>query len=245
MTVMKIWGMRVAVAQWLMLMAMTVGAPWRIRGDMIMLVVLIVLVRVLMYFVHVQMMMAVSFAEMKPQSDRHEHARDSQRPRERFAENHGHGGANEWSDREIGTRASAAQVTQRQNEQDEAESITEQANDQGANDRPTARPVRAERDRQDDDYSACHRPLDCHNQQGIRTRHGASTRVVDAPTQARGDNRCCSPPRRGTFQPWGLRPGQDRATGDDDEHTQYQSAVGVLTHHQPREQTGEHAFEIQ
>lgn len=79
-----------------------------------MLVVLMVLVSELTYFVHVQMMMAVSFAEMKPQSDRHEHARDSQRPREGFAENHGHGGANEWSDREIGTRASAAEMTKRQ-----------------------------------------------------------------------------------------------------------------------------------
>ena len=64
MTVMNIRGMRMAVAQWLMLMAMTMWTAWRIIGEMVMLVVLIVLVRVLMYFGHVQMLVAVPFAKM-------------------------------------------------------------------------------------------------------------------------------------------------------------------------------------
>ena len=64
MTVMNIRGMRMAVAQWLMLMAMTMWTAWRIVGEMVMLVVLIVLVRVLMYLGHVQMLVAMSFAKM-------------------------------------------------------------------------------------------------------------------------------------------------------------------------------------
>ena len=52
MTVMRIRGLRLAVAQWLMLMAMTITmrTAWRIIGVMVILMVLNVLVRVLIYF---------------------------------------------------------------------------------------------------------------------------------------------------------------------------------------------------
>ena len=80
MSVMKIRGMWMAVAQWLMLMAMTMWTTGRIIGEMIMLVVLIMFMRVFVFFGYMQMLVAMSFAEMKPKSDRHEDARNSQRP---------------------------------------------------------------------------------------------------------------------------------------------------------------------
>ena len=68
-----------------MLMAMAVRAATRIIWTMFMLMVFIMHVSVLMHLGKMQMLEFVSFAEVEPESDRHEDTCDSQGPGERFA----------------------------------------------------------------------------------------------------------------------------------------------------------------
>ena len=125
-TVMHVGIVRVRVFQSRVLMAVSVGLARRIARRMLVLVVLIVIMEMFVFHWLMNMLMFMSFADVKPNSDQHEDPRSAERPIEPALSNcEGERGACKRGGGEIGSGASCAEMTEGANEKNETDAIAQ------------------------------------------------------------------------------------------------------------------------
>src|SRR5215212_2213798 len=91
-------------------------------------VMLIVHVGVFVLQCLVSMVMQVMFSQVEPHSYQHERGPDDKKRRRTLAKpENGHGRANEWSDREVGSGPRRPKMPERQHEEDQAQAVAQEA----------------------------------------------------------------------------------------------------------------------
>ena len=129
---MNVWKVRMAVAQGRVLVFMAVGFGAVPLECMFVLVVFIVDVSMTVKKGLVLMFMGMAFLEVNPDPQPHQQRSHPKTRRHRFAQQQdGNGGAEERRGGKIGTRACGAQPAQGQYKQHQADTVTEEADDQG------------------------------------------------------------------------------------------------------------------
>src|SRR5947207_4821513 len=109
----------------------------------------------------VHVFVLVRLGEMQVEPDRHQKTRKNELQRHGFTKQGDRdNGADEWCRREIGTRARGAEMAETEHKQDEADAITDKADDRRAADRRRGRKLRPGKKRQDEVHRARGEPFD-------------------------------------------------------------------------------------
>jgi hypothetical protein len=130
--VMHVWYVRVHVPEPAVNVNVGVRFAGGVTGSVLVPMVFIVHVRVRVCRRFVHMVVFVVLAQMQPHAGAHEDTCRQQLQRERFAEKHDRDErADERRGREIGACPRSAKVTQRENEQNETDAVSEESDDRG------------------------------------------------------------------------------------------------------------------
>src|SRR5512132_797854 len=130
MPMMRVWVMRVPVHDRIVYVPMGMRLINRIKWRVTVVLIVHMLVLVLDFFVLV--LMVVPLGQMQPYPQGHQRCGNCQIDRERLAEEENRDRhADERGRRIVSSRAPGSDVPQRQNEQHQAKSVTDQADDSG------------------------------------------------------------------------------------------------------------------
>ena len=140
MLMMHIGHMGMRVLQSGMPMLMHVGFAGRILRPMGMLMMLIMPVCVLVLDTFVDVFVDVFFAHMQPEAQRHEGSGKAELRRDRVAKKqHRQDASKKWGEGKVRACPRCSELSQRQDEQDEAQSVPEETDRRGPRDRSEAR----------------------------------------------------------------------------------------------------------
>jgi len=212
-------------------------------GGMRVLMVLVVGVQVVVVEFVMGMGMDVALGQMEIEAERHQQAAGDEGQGQLFAQEQDRdGGADEGCARVIGASARGAEMAQGQHEQSQRDAVAEEAEQPGERHRTERRKrgARAESDRGVDgagDQALQHRDND-----GIGAGDLAGQVVVDRPGEAGARHQQS---RAQCARCGFVRPGEDDGAGDNRGGTDQKAGVHVLAEHDPGEDEGQHAFEIE
>ncbi len=129
--------MRMAMSHGQMSMPMTVGLALRGVRVVLMLVMLVVAMTMLVGHGLVIVQVVMLLGQVEPESESHQARGDQQFCREWLVQDEdSHNGADEGCERKVGSRPRGAEMAQRQDEQREADAVTQKTDDASSTDQP-------------------------------------------------------------------------------------------------------------
>jgi len=224
-------------------MPMRMWFAGRIVGPVLVLMMFVVHVLVFMLHRFVRVFVFVSLSEVEPHTNAHEERADRETARYRLVKrDHRKQSANERRGREIRACARRSKVSQCNHEQGKADAIAHKAKQKRFRDGYSAGPRRTLRESQQNVRGTSDRSLEHRDLDRIAAGHFLREVVVDRPTRTCGRN--CERASKATPCESTL-PRDERAAGNDRQHSKRDSPVDVLAKYDPGDRRREHAFEIE
>ncbi len=154
-----------------------------------MLVMLIMDMPMTVRHILVRVLVGMPLGNYEPRGGNHQHKRDAERGGECFPEGENcNRGADEWRGAEMRSGTRAAKMPQREDEQHEADTVTQETDRERAGERRRWREVQPERERQDEIERSCRKPFYYRQHDRIGRRNPAREVVVETPAKACADN---------------------------------------------------------
>lgn len=150
-------------------------------------------VRVLLLLVRVQM--PVALGEVQPNARGHQQPRGNELQRNRIAlKQDRQYGTEEWTYREVSSRACGSEMAERNYKQDQAHTIADESDRHGETDHTNGRECLAYQQRQGEINGTCNKPFQAGDQGRVTRGYLACQVVVDCPEQTGKRNESQSPP---------------------------------------------------
>src|SRR5215210_4314065 len=185
----------------------------------------------------------VTLGEVEPHSDQHEYSPDYEQMRWTLSKpEDGNRRTAEWRHREVGAGSSCPKMPGRQHEQDQTQSVAQEAQHERRPNASRSRPVRSQRNSKAGVNATCDQSLEHRDLNRITGRDLLGEVVVDGPgkTGSRYQQRAReASPGESSF------PGDHTSTGDNHQHTERDPAVEVLVKQEPCEQRGKYSLQIE